>query len=254
RARRVRHGGAARAPRRQDDQPPSARLRRDHAGHAGRGARAVGGDQAARGPRGGAPTLRHRRRAARAALAAARAAHHVESRAGELRLARRARGVVEGEGAGARAMKAKIGSASISVERGDITDREVDALVNPANTALTMTTGVAAAIKRKGGVIIEEEAMRQGPVEVGEALLTPGGNLQATHVIHAVVMGPDLKPDAEVIARATRAALAVADKHRLTSIALPALGTGLGHVAPGAAAGGLMEAVAARLRGGQQTV
>jgi len=127
-------------------------------------------------------------------------------------------------------MKAKVGNASISVERGDITDREVDALVNPANTALTMTTGVAAAIKRKGGVIIEEEAMRQGPVEVGEALLTPGGNLQATHVIHAVVMGPDLKTDAEVVGRATRAALVVADKHRLTSIAMPALGTGLGHV------------------------
>jgi len=148
-------------------------------------------------------------------------------------------------------MKAKIGSASISVERGDITDREVDALVNPANTALTMTTGVAAAIKRKGGVIIEEEATRQGPVEVGEALLTPGGNLHATHVIHAVVMGPDLKTDAEVVARATRAVLAVADKHRLTSIALPALGTGVGHVAPGAAADAMMEAVAAHLKGGK---
>ena len=73
-------------------------------------------------------------------------------------------------------MRAKIGNASISVERGDITDREVDALVNPANTALTMTTGVAAAIKRKGGVIIEEEALRQEPVEVGDAVLTPGGN------------------------------------------------------------------------------
>src|SRR3989441_555004 len=168
------------------------------------------------------------------------------------RVAGRARALVgSGEGAGARAMKAKVGSASISVERGDITDREVDALVNPANTALTMTTGVAAAIKRKGGVIIEEEAMRQGPVEVGEALLTPGGNLQATHVIHAVVMGADLKTDAEVVARATRAALAVADKHRLTSIALPALGTGLGHVAPGAAADAMMEAVAAHLKGGK---
>jgi len=148
-------------------------------------------------------------------------------------------------------MKAKVGNASISVERGDITDREVDALVNPANTALTMTTGVAAAIKRKGGVIIEEEAMRQGPVEVGEALLTPGGNLQATHVIHAVVMGPDLKTDAEVVGRATRAALAVADKHRLTSIAMPALGTGVGHVAPAAAADAMIEAVAAHVKWGK---
>jgi len=148
-------------------------------------------------------------------------------------------------------MKAKVGNASISVERGDITDREVDALVNPANTALTMTTGVAAAIKRKGGVIIEEEALRQGPVEVGEAVLTPGGNLQATHVIHAVVMGPDLKTDADVVGRATRAVLAVADKHRLTSIALPALGTGVGHVAPAAAAEAMIPAVATHLKAGK---
>ena len=148
-------------------------------------------------------------------------------------------------------MKAKVGNASISIERGDLTDREVDALVNPANTALTMTTGVAAAIKRKGGVIIEEEAIRQGPVEIGEAVLTPGGNLQATHVIHAAVMGPDLKTDAEVVGRATRAVLAVADKHRLTSIAMPALGTGVGHVAPAAAADAMLEAVAAHLKGGK---
>src|SRR5881628_2802704 len=140
-------------------------------------------------------------------------------------------------------MKLKIGDSSVSIERGDITDWEVDAIVNAANSTLAMGAGVAGAIKRKGGVIIEEEAMRQGPVEVGEALLTPGGNLQATHVIHAVVMGPDLKTDAEVVARATRAVLAVADKHRLTSIALPALGTGLGHVAP--------EAAAAHLKGGK---
>lgn len=151
-------------------------------------------------------------------------------------------------------MKAKVGNASISVERGDITDREVDALVNPANTALTMTTGVAAAIKRKGGVLIEEEAMRQGPIEVGEAVLTPGGNLQATHVIHAVAMGADLKTDADTIARTTRAVLALADKHRLTSIALPALGTGVGHVPAQAAADAMLTAVVTHLKSAKTTV
>ena len=127
-------------------------------------------------------------------------------------------------------MKLKIGPATISIERGDITDRDVDAIVNAANSTLAMGTGVAGAIKRKGGVIIEEEAMRQGPVEVGEAVLTTGGNLPATHVIHAAVMGPDLKTDGEKIATTTRAILALATKHRITSIALPALGTGVGHV------------------------
>ena len=82
-------------------------------------------------------------------------------------------------------MRLRIGQSSVAIERGDITDWEVDAIVNAANSTLVMGTGVAGAIKRKGGVIIEEEAIRQGPVEVGEAVLTTGGNLAAIHVIHA---------------------------------------------------------------------
>jgi O-acetyl-ADP-ribose deacetylase (regulator of RNase III) len=148
-------------------------------------------------------------------------------------------------------MKLKLGPATITIERGDITDRDVDAIVNPANATLTMGAGVAAAIKRKGGVLIEEEAMRQGPVEVGEAVLTPGGNLPATHVIHAVVMGADLKTDAGTIARATRSVLALADKHRITSIALPAFGTGVGHVPAPESADAMLREVVNHLKGGQ---
>jgi O-acetyl-ADP-ribose deacetylase len=145
-------------------------------------------------------------------------------------------------------MKAKVGSGSVAVERGDITAWDVDAIVNAANTTFVMSTGVAAAIKRKGGLLIEEEAMRQGPVEVGEAVLTPGGNLVATHVIHAAAMGPDGKTDPETIAKTTRAVLALADKHRLTSLALPALGTGAGQVAPAAAAEAMLSIVLAHLK------
>lgn len=151
-------------------------------------------------------------------------------------------------------MKLKLGPSSIAVERGDITDWEVDAIVNAANSTLAMGTGVAGAIKRRGGVIIEEEAMRQGPVEVGEAVLTTGGNLAATHVIHAAVMGPDLKTDGEKIAATTRAILALATKHRITSIALPALGTGVGRVAPGVSAEAMLTAVVAHLRAGGSTL
>lgn len=151
-------------------------------------------------------------------------------------------------------MKVKVGPATVAVERGDITNLEVDAIVNAANTTLAMSTGVAAAIKRKGGVLIEEEALRQGPIEVGEAVLTPGGNLPATHVIHVAVMGPDLKTDPETIARGTRAVLAVADKHRLTSLALPALGTGAGQVAAPAAAEAEIGAVIAHLKAAKTTL
>ncbi len=147
-------------------------------------------------------------------------------------------------------MKLKIGASSVAIERGDITDREVDAIVNAANSTLAMGAGVAGAIKRKGGVIIEEEAVRQGPVEVGEAVLTTGGNLIATHVIHAAVMGPDLQTDGEKIATTTRAVLALADKHRITSLALPALGTGVGHVPPPVSAEAMLTAVVHHLRAG----
>src|SRR5262245_20063914 len=119
-------------------------------------------------------------------------------------------------------MKLRLVPSSIAIERGDITDWEVDAIVNAANSTLAMGTGVAGAIKRKVGVIIEEEAMRQGPVEVGEAVLTTGGNLAATHVIHAAVMGPDLKPEGDRSAATTRAGRALAAKQRITSLALPA--------------------------------
>ncbi|OGL10534.1 MAG: hypothetical protein A3F92_16545 [Candidatus Rokubacteria bacterium RIFCSPLOWO2_12_FULL_71_22] len=151
-------------------------------------------------------------------------------------------------------MKLKIGPATISIERGDITDRDVDAIVNAANSTLAMGTGVAGAIKRKGGVIIEEEAMRQGPVEVGEAVLTTGGNLPATHVIHAAVMGPDLKTDGDKIATTTRAVLALAMKHRITSIALPALGTGVGRVPGAVSAEAMLGALLEHLRAGGSTL
>jgi len=81
---------------------------------------------------------------------------------------------------------------------------------------------VAGAIKRRRG-IIEEEAIRQGPVEVGEAVLTTGGNLPHSHH-HAAVMGPGLKTDAEKIAAPTRAVLAPSGQATaFTSLALPAL-------------------------------
>jgi len=131
-----------------------------------------------------------------------------------------------------QAVKLRIGDSSVSIERGDITDCEVGA------------------IKRKGGVIIEEDAMRQGPVEVGEAVLTTGGNLAATHVIHAAVMGPDLKTDAEKIAATTRAVLALAAKRRITSLALPALGTGVGHVPPAVSGEAMLNAVIGHLKAG----
>ena len=151
-------------------------------------------------------------------------------------------------------MKIKIGKTTLAVERGDITDAEVDAVVNAANSELWMGAGVAGAMKRKGGVVIEEEALRQGPIDVGEAVLTVAGNLPATHVIHAATMGKDLKTDPEKIAAATRSTLALAEKHKMESIAFPALGSGVGGVPPAQSAEVIVSTVVQHVTRGQSSL
>jgi|SRR5436190_1661195 len=111
---------------------------------------------------------------------------------------------------------------------GDIADETTDAIVNAANNEFWMGAGVAGAIKSRGGSDIEREAIAQGPVEPGDCVMTSGGRLAARYVIHAAVMGQDLKTSAELIDRATHNALATAEAHQLESIALPAFGTGVG--------------------------
>ncbi len=119
-------------------------------------------------------------------------------------------------------------AARIELWNGDICDLEVDALVNPANPSLWMSTGVGGAIKRAGGDDIEFAAVRQGPVELGEAVVTGGGTLAARVVIHAVSLDRDRRTSAETIERAVRAAMARAREYGVQSIAFPALGTGVG--------------------------
>src|SRR6266508_550241 len=116
----------------------------------------------------------------------------------------------------------------IEVAEGDISGESTAAIVNAANTHFWMGAGVAGAIKRRGGDEIEREAMAQGPVNPGECVITSGGRLAARHVIHAAVMGQDLQTSAQLIERATRNSLALAEARRLESIAFPAFGTGVG--------------------------
>ncbi len=111
---------------------------------------------------------------------------------------------------------------------GDITKLEVDAIVNAANTRLVMGGGVAGAIKRAGGKEIEEEAVKQGPIKIGEAVATTAGRLKAKYVIHSPTMELDFKTDEQKIRLAMRGALKKADELGIESIAFPALGTGVG--------------------------
>ena len=117
---------------------------------------------------------------------------------------------------------------NIEVYKGDIVRLELDALVNAANNRLWMGGGVAGALKRAGGKEIEDEAVKKGPIPVGEAIVTGAGKLKAKYIIHAAVMAQDLKTNAEKIRQATKNSLLRADEISIRSIAFPALGTGVG--------------------------
>lgn len=117
---------------------------------------------------------------------------------------------------------------SIEIVKGDITKTDTQAIVNAANNHFWMGSGVAGAIKAAGGEIIEQEAVKKGPVMPGEAVYTTAGRLPFKVVIHAAVMGQDLRTTDKYIRQATISSLNIAEKLGLESIAFPAFGTGVG--------------------------
>ena len=122
----------------------------------------------------------------------------------------------------------KIKNCEIRVIRQDITELSADAIVNAANNQGVMGGGVAGAIKKKGGKIIEEEAVKKCPIKVGEAVFTTAGSLKAKYVIHAATMDMSFKTGETKIRDSFRNSLKVADGLGVKSVAFPALGCGTG--------------------------
>jgi O-acetyl-ADP-ribose deacetylase (regulator of RNase III)/ADP-ribose pyrophosphatase YjhB (NUDIX family) len=122
----------------------------------------------------------------------------------------------------------KIKNTEIRVIMADITELKADVLVNAANNELLMGAGVAAAIKKKGGEVIEDEALKQAPIKIGAAVHTSAGALKAKYIIHAATMGLDHKTDEIKIRNSSRNALLLAQKLKVNSIVFPALGCGVG--------------------------
>lgn len=143
----------------------------------------------------------------------------------------------------------KVDSVEILFRQGDITEFDVDAVVNAANNRFYMGGGVAGAIKKKGGKEIEDEAVKKGPVNVGEAIITGAGKLKAKYVIHAAVMGTDFKTDKQKIKKATYSSLKLADERKLSSIAFPAFGTGVGRIPANESADAMLSAVVEYIKG-----
>jgi putative ATPase len=117
----------------------------------------------------------------------------------------------------------------LEIVKGDITEEEVDAIVNAANENLIHRGGLALAIVKKGGQIIEEESDKIGYCPPGKAVITSGGNLKAKFVIHAV--GPVWEGgkynEDEILYSAVRSALLLAHEKNLKSISIPAISTGI---------------------------
>lgn len=118
-------------------------------------------------------------------------------------------------------------SPEIVIQQGDLTETDVDAIVNAANNDLHLGGGVAGAIRRKGGDEIQRECDAIGSIPLGGAAITSGGRLKARHVIHAASMELGGRTSAADLRSSTAHSLHIASEHNLETIAFPAVGTGI---------------------------
>jgi O-acetyl-ADP-ribose deacetylase (regulator of RNase III) len=123
------------------------------------------------------------------------------------------------------------GGQVLQIVHGDLTEERVDAIVNAANAYLQHGGGVAGAISRRGGPVIQQESDRwvrqHGPVPHDHPAYTSGGNLPCKYVIHAVGPVYGQGGEDEALAAAIAGALRVGGQLGLASLALPAISTGI---------------------------
>lgn len=115
----------------------------------------------------------------------------------------------------------------IILMQGDLTEMDTDAIVNAANNDLQHWGGVAGAICRKGGEIIQQESDAIGSIPVGGAAITSGGALKAQFVIHAASMQLGGLTTPHALRSSTAHSLRIAAQRGLKTIAFPAVGTGI---------------------------
>ena len=124
-------------------------------------------------------------------------------------------------------MSWRVNQTEVDVLPGDLTLQDVDAIVNAANNDLELGGGVAGAIARRGGPAIQAECRKIGPIAVGDVAITTGGELKARWVIHAASMRLGDRTTAEALRSSTRRSLQLAAARGMSTIAFPAVGTGI---------------------------
>src|SRR6202171_5492486 len=115
----------------------------------------------------------------------------------------------------------------IVIISGDLVEQHVDAIVNAANNALALGAGVAGAIRTRGGATIQQECDAHGPIRVGEAAITGGGELPSRYVIHAASMALGGHTTSQSLRSSMDHAFRLARENHVLTIAIPAVGTGI---------------------------
>lgn len=141
-------------------------------------------------------------------------------------------------------MEKKVGAVIVKTYIGDITELAVDAIANAANSDLWMGSGVAGAIKSKGGQQIEDEALSMGPIRPGEAVMTTAGALPSKYVIHCAGMPPGGQATYWKVLSSVQVALNIASSHNLSTVAFPAIGAGVGGLSEEESAKAIVEGIA----------
>jgi len=118
-------------------------------------------------------------------------------------------------------------SGKIVLMKGDLTEMDADAIVNAANNDLQHGGGVAGAILRKGGQVIQEESNAIGSIPIGGAAITRAGRLKARYVIHAASMQLGGRTTRQALRSSTAHSLRLAAQKDLKTSAFPAVGTGI---------------------------
>jgi O-acetyl-ADP-ribose deacetylase (regulator of RNase III) len=121
--------------------------------------------------------------------------------------------------------------------KGDITERETDAIINTSNDRLILGSGLGGAIKAKGGNRIALECAQFGSIDIGQAVLTSGGDLKTGSIIHVALTEYDGQITRENIESSIRNCLKLANKQRFKSIAVPDMSVGISRFSPEECAG-----------------